>query len=269
MAKPDGDIKVVVAGASGRMGQAICAHLNQQNGIKVVAAYDKSNVGVNLRDLSGPSAPDLTVVDKLGQTLDELQPNVMVEVTHPRSACAHVMSAMSRGVACVIGTSGITPQDQREIEHCATGHKIPALIVPNFAIGAVLMMKFAEIAAHWMPDVEILEMHHDLKADAPSGTAKATAERISAARRSSPARREEIISVEGVRGGTHKDVRIHSMRLKGLVAHQQLTFGGPGEILTIRHDSMDRSSFMGGVELCVRKVWTLEGLTIGLDKLLV
>jgi 4-hydroxy-tetrahydrodipicolinate reductase len=146
---------------------------------------------------------------------------------------------------------------------------VPGMVVPNFAIGAVLMMRFAEIAAAWLPDCEIVEMHHDRKEDAPSGTAQMTAQRIGKARTEEPTRLPRAaIKVEGVRGGSVAAVPIHSVRLPGLVAHQIVMFGGPGETLTLRHDSMDRASFMSGVKLCVRKVRTLEGLAVGMDKLI-
>lgn len=266
MPKPENGIRVVVAGASGRMGQIICQHLSRCSGIELVGAVDKDKSGSPVSS----ELPNLILSDKLGETLDSTAPHVLVDVTHPGAAAANAMSALKRGVAVVIGTSGLSQQDTRELALNCDEFKTPALLVPNFAVGAVLMMKFAEMAAAYMPNVEIIEMHHNQKADAPSGTAKSTAERISAARTSTPDRTtHESVQVDGARGGVYKEVRVHSVRLPGFLAHQQVLFGSAGETLTIRHDSNDRACFMGGVELAVRNVWNLSGFQVGLEKVMV
>ena len=165
--------------------------------------------------------------------------------------------------------TGISEANLEAIRELCEKHNTPGMYVPNFAIGAVLMMHFAEIAAKWLPDAEIIEFHHDRKEDAPSGTAMLTAEKIGNARVSSPTPLPKpLLKAEGARGGLVKEVPVHSVRLPGLLAHQEVIFGGPGETLTIRHDSLDRASFMQGVKLCAKSVRNLKGLTVGLDKIL-
>jgi 4-hydroxy-tetrahydrodipicolinate reductase len=195
--------------------------------------------------------------------------HVLVDFSTTASAPVHAEAALRRGVAPIIGATGLGKDALRDIARLCAEHNTPAMYVPNFAIGAVLMMKFAEMAAQWLPDVEIIELHHDKKEDAPSGTSMRTAELISAARKAKPGHRARpSFKVEGVRGGLYQDVTIHSIRLKGLLAHQEVIFGGSGEVLTLRHDSLDRSSFMEGVKLCAREVWKLQGLTVGMDSIL-
>lgn len=265
----NGTIKVAVVGAAGRMGQEVLRTVGQEPGIEIVVACDREHVGENCRDFVGGRAPDLVVTDKLGAALDNQKVDVLVDFSHGSGAAAHSHSALKRGVAPVIGATGLNDADLKEIALSCKETGIPGMYVPNFAIGAVLMMRFAEMAAKWMPDCEIIELHHDRKEDAPSGTALRTAELIAEARTDSPTRKPRTaFKVEGVRGGTFKDVVIHSVRLPGLVAHQSVMFGRPGEMLTLRHDSMDRTSFMKGVALAVREVRGLQGLVVGLDKIL-
>ncbi|MCO5296396.1 MAG: 4-hydroxy-tetrahydrodipicolinate reductase [Fimbriimonadaceae bacterium] len=261
-------VRVAIAGVAGRMGREVARSLSGSKEFEVVVAVDRAAGGTSLRELVGPSAPDLVVAERLGEALDAVPCDVLVEFTHPSAAFDHAESALRRGVAPVVGTSGLDDASLRELALMCEETGTPAMVVPNFALGAVLMMRFAEMAARWMPHCEVIEMHHDRKADAPSGTAQLTASRIAAARKTAPALREELLHVEGARGGTVQGVPVHSVRLPGLVAHQLVVFGGQGETLTLRHDSLDRSSFMEGVALCVRRVRSLHGLVIGLDTLL-
>lgn len=228
----------------------------------------------SVRAISG--CEDLTVsleVDRAGAVSTLPDPlegcDVMLEFTHAESATEHAVVAARSGVAPVIGASGLSAeQQQRVAEACRTGG-VGGIMVPNFAIGAVLMMKFAEEAAHWLPNAEVIEMHHDKKADAPSGTGIRTAELISQAR--TAGRNPDptsVVKYDGARGALVGDVSVHSVRLPGLVAHQAVMFGGEGEVLTIRHDSMNRLSFMEGVKLAVRRVRDLDGFVVGLDRLM-
>jgi 4-hydroxy-tetrahydrodipicolinate reductase len=171
----------------------------------------------------------------------------MVDFTHPDAAIGNVRTALRLGVSPVVGTSGITPEQLGEIERLADEAGIGAVVAPNFAVGANLMLHFARIASRFLSAAEIIELHHDGKADAPSGTA---------------------MSSEGARGAVEGGVRIHSVRLPGLVAHQEIIFGGPGQILTIRHDSITRESFIPGVALAVKEVVKRSGLVYGLDRLM-
>lgn len=261
-------IKVAVAGAAGKMGQHLCAHVAQASGLELVLVTDRSHVGENLREVAGKQMPSIVIEDKIGAGIERTGAQVLVDFTHPGCACDHAMTAMNHKCAAIIGTSGIHNSQHSDLADHAKATGIPAMLVPNFALGAVLMMRFAEMAAKWLPHVEIIELHHDAKADAPSGTAKATAEKIAANRHRSHHKNPEIISVEGVRGGSYRDVPIHSIRMRGLMAHQEVMFGALGQVLSIRHDAMDRTSYMPGVELAIRNVWKTSGLTIGLEQLL-
>jgi 4-hydroxy-tetrahydrodipicolinate reductase len=206
----------------------------------------------------------------LAEAIDESHPDVMVDFTHPTVVEANLRLALPRGVDCVVGTTGLTEDKLAELAQLATPGTA-LFFAPNFAVGAVLMMDFAARAARYMPHVEIIELHHDQKADAPSGTALRTAELVSAARGSAPAvpgRETELPGLEGARGAVVGHVHVHSVRLPGLVAHQEVLFGGQGQTLLIRHDTIDRTSFMPGVVLAVREVGALSGLIIGLDQMM-
>ena len=255
-------IRVIVAGAAGRMGAETVQAISSAPDFDLVAAVDKSRAGEDC-------GTGLAIRDKLGETLDSVPADVMVDFTHPASAASNTMSALKRNVAVVIGTSGLSSEDLSAVRLACMESGTPALLVPNFAIGAVLMIRFAELAAKWFPNTEIIELHHDGKADSPSGTATKTAELVSEARESVPRKTVQTIEKHpGARGANVKGIPVHSVRLPGYVAHQEVIFGAPGEILSIRHDSMDRKCFMEGVKLAVREVRGLSGFVVGLDKLI-
>jgi 4-hydroxy-tetrahydrodipicolinate reductase len=222
-------IRVIVSGAAGRMGEAACAAVEAAPDMELVARADP--------------ALDTSVPDSLSGA------DVMVDFTTPDAAPANAFDAIERGVHAVVGSTGFDLNELRsEVERVKTGAN--CFVAPNFAIGAVLMMEAAKLIAPHMGEAEIVELHHDQKKDAPSGTAKRTA---------------ELIREEG--GNVHEP--IHSVRLPGLVAHQEVIFGSEGQTLSIRHDSTDRGSFMPGVLLAVRKVGELpERFVVGLEKLL-
>jgi 4-hydroxy-tetrahydrodipicolinate reductase len=262
-------IRVAVVGAAGRMGMETACAVTQSDNMELVLAIDRVRVGERLRDVAGGRAADIVIEDRLGAALDRVKTDVLIDFTNHGSAVQNASSALTRGVAPVIGATGVSSNDVRSLAALSREHETPGMYVPNFAIGAVLMMHFSALAAKWLPDVEIIEMHHDLKQDAPSGTAMLTAEKISEGRHDAPkAVKTTLMKVEGARGGTYKDVPVHSVRLPGLLAHQMVVFGGTGEVLTLRHDSMDRGSFMQGVVLCVREVWNQQGFVVGMDRLL-
>jgi 4-hydroxy-tetrahydrodipicolinate reductase len=262
-------VRVGVLGATGRMGQATCRALLAADDLELVAAVARSSgVGHELRDLVPEAPADLLV----GESLSDLvaaEAEVVVDFSRPEATMAAVEGLLRDGIHLVSGTTGL-PQaalDQLAALAGKADHG-NAVWAPNFALGAVLAMHFATIAARWYPAAEVIELHHRGKADAPSGTAIRTANAIAAARGEAgdqPAGKE---SVAGVRGGEVGGVRVHSVRLPGLVAHQEVLFGGEGEVLTLRHDSLDRASFMPGVLLAVREVATRNGLTVGLEPLL-
>jgi 4-hydroxy-tetrahydrodipicolinate reductase len=250
------------------MGRETVRALCQSPGFDVVSAIDRQGSGGSIRDWAGADAPDIPVEDKLGAALDRSPADVLVDFSHASAAASHAISAMKRGVSPVIGCTGLSDVDLRELTYQATELGVPAMYVPNFAVGAVLLTRFAQMAAKWMPNAEIIEMHHEDKEDAPSGTALLTAELIASGRTQEPARLPRPqFKVEGVRGGKANGVTIHSVRMPGLLAHQLVIFGSPGETLTLRHDSLDRDSFMVGVKICVRNVRSQKGLVVGLDKI--
>lgn len=262
-------IRVAVVGAMGRMGMEVLKALTPAEGFEIVVAVDHNEVGKNLQEVLGPRGPNVTVESKLGQALDNAPADVMVDFSSHAGAATHAISAINRGVSPVIGTTGMPTEELKDIALQCEESKVSGIYAPNFAVGAVLMMRFAQLAAKFMPNAEIIEMHHDKKEDAPSGTAMLTAELIDAGRKAEPTpKHTTMMRVEGVRGGKWHDTPIHSVRLQGLVAHQMVVFGGPGETLTLRHDSLDRASFMQGVKLCCREVKKLNGFVIGMDNVL-
>ena len=257
-------IRVVVAGACGRMGRETCKAVSAAEDMALVGVCDTTFVGCSLAEALGEGVPDLQVRDDLDALLGDCGPDVVVDFTTPAAVLGNVRTAVRRKVSIVVGATGLTPGDVRSEEQLARESGVGIIIAPNFAIGAVLMMKFAAEAAKHMPAVEIIELHHDKKLDAPSGTSIITAEMIAQARGDAQAAQEQ----PAARGAEHKGVRIHSVRLPGLVAHQEVVFGGLGQTLTIRHDSLERTSFMPGVLLAIRKAREIRGLVYGLDKIL-
>jgi 4-hydroxy-tetrahydrodipicolinate reductase len=240
-------IKVAVLGSRGRMGSEVVKAVTDASDLELVAALD------------------------LGDSLDALVANgaqVVVDFTTPDSVMANLEFLIKNNINAVIGTTGFDDARITKIKELLKSSKSGVLIAPNFAIGAVLMMEFATKAAKYFESAEIIELHHPNKVDAPSGTAARTAELMSAARKEAklPAMPDATTSsLPGARGATVGDVPVHSVRLRGLVAHQEVLFGGIGETLTIRHDSIDRVGFMPGVLLGVRQVVNHPGLTFGLE----
>jgi 4-hydroxy-tetrahydrodipicolinate reductase len=240
-------IKVGVLGARGRMGSEVVKAVNEATDLELVAALD------------------------LGDSLDALVANgaqVVVDFTTPDSVMANLEFLIGNNINAVIGTTGFDDSRIAKIKSLLSSSKSGVLIAPNFAIGAVLMMEFATKAAKYFESAEIIELHHPNKVDAPSGTAARTAELMSKSRKEAglaPMPDATSTSLDGARGATVGDIPVHSVRLRGLVAHQEVLLGGIGETLTIRHDSIDRVGFMPGVLLGVRQVVTHPGLTFGLE----
>jgi len=223
------------------------------------------------------AAEDLDLVARLGSgddrsALTDAGARVAVDLTRPDAVMDNVRFCVEHDIHVVVGTSGMTPDRLAEVESwLADAPGVGVVVAPNFAVGAVLMMRFAAEAARWFESVEVVELHHPDKADAPSGTARRTAELVAAARREAglgPVPDATTSDPDGARGAVLDGVHVHSVRSRGLVAHQEVLLGGPGETLTIRHDSTDRSSFMPGVLLAVRQVASRPGLTVGLEHLM-
>jgi len=243
-------IKVGVLGAKGRMGAEVVKAIN------------------SVADLELTSALDLG--DSLGDFVTT-QTQVVVDFTHPDVVMENLKFLIEQNINVVVGTTGFTDDRIQQIEKWLNKKSVGVLIAPNFGLGAVLMMNFAEKAAAYFESVEIVELHHPQKADAPSGTATHTAERIAKARKKAGLGQmpdATTTEISGARGARISDIPVHSVRLRGLVAHQEVIFGDPGETFTLRHDSIDRVGFMPGVLLGVRKIIDQPGLTLGLESLL-
>ncbi|MEW6152961.1 MAG: 4-hydroxy-tetrahydrodipicolinate reductase [Actinomycetota bacterium] len=259
-------IRVGVFGAGGRMGSLVCRTVADDPKLQLVAAIDPLHEGLDLRRITGADVPGVRISSD-AEALDLAGAQVAVDFTHISAARENLAWCAAHGVHAVVGTTGFLADDYDDLRARFTSSN--CFVAPNFAIGAVLMMRFAELAARYFETAEIIELHHDQKADAPSGTAMLTAERVAAA--SSEWAPDPTVNevVEGSRGGQAAGgIRVHAVRLRGLVAHQEVLFGTMGQSLSIRHDSYDRSSFMPGVLLAVKSVADRPGLTIGLDALI-
>jgi 4-hydroxy-tetrahydrodipicolinate reductase len=251
------------------MGRAAMRAIGHEGDMRLVAALGRQQqVGRDAGDVAGSGTLGFAVSAQLDAVL-AASPDVLVEFAPGAAAADHARAALERGVRPVIGSTGIPAAEIERLRELAGQRRVGAVLAPNFAIGAVLMMEFARMAARFMPHVEIIEQHHDRKRDAPSGTAVKTAQLVAEARRQAPpaaVREEEMIA--GARGGQAEGVRVHSVRLPGLGAHQEVIFGGPGQTLVIRHNSHHEDSFMPGLLLAIRRVGSLDGLVYGLEHLL-
>jgi 4-hydroxy-tetrahydrodipicolinate reductase len=253
-------IRVGVIGATGRVGAEVCRAVHADPDLELVAGISRSRAGEPASTALGLEGSDVVLAESL-DAFEAAGVEVAVDFTSGNFAHEHIAWAIEHGVHIVVGTTGF------EIDEGWQGASVGVFVAPNFAIGAVLMQRFAVEAARHLSALEIVELHHDGKADAPSGTAAATADAVAAARSESWAGPSSEL-VPGVRGGERSGIRIHSIRLPGLVAHQEVIFGGQGQTLTIRHDSTDRTSFVPGVLMAIRWVPSHQGLTVGLDAIL-
>jgi 4-hydroxy-tetrahydrodipicolinate reductase len=263
-------IKVVVAGPRGRMGREAVKMVSENEGFELVGVLDIKNEGRNLSEIDAEFQNiNSTIYTDVKRVLSETKPDVLIELTVPEAAFQNAKTALELNVRPVIGTTGLSQDELTELKNIANEKNIGCIVAPNFAIGAVLMMKFSQMAARYFQNVEIIELHHDKKLDAPSGTAIKTAEMINEVR--NPQKQghpDEIEKLEGARGADFSGMHIHSVRLPGLVAHQEVLLGAEGETLTIRHDSYNRSSFMTGVRVSVNTVMTLDHFVYGLENIL-
>ncbi|MEK4229029.1 4-hydroxy-tetrahydrodipicolinate reductase [Solibacillus sp. FSL H8-0538] len=263
-------IKVAIAGARGKMGIEAVHTVIKREGMELVAILDYKQVGQTLADLDiFPENYKVPIYTDFCALVEETKPDVLVDLTNPHAVYEHTKQALVHNVRPVIGTTGFTDEQLVELKELAASKKMGCIIAPNFAIGAILMMKFAREAAKYLPNVEIIEMHHDNKLDAPSGTGLKTAQMIAEVRdpkgQGHPNEKEMM---QGARGAEFEGMHIHSVRLPGLVAHQQVLFGGEGQLLTIRHDSFNRESFMSGVTFCIERVLDMEDLVYGLENII-
>lgn len=264
-----GKIKVVVAGALGKMGLEALKAVIRDVDLELVGAVDVKAKGESVATLTGEANCSIALSNDLEAIFSEAKPDALIDFTNPQAVFNNTRTALKNGIFCVVGTTGLNEVELKQLEKLALENKIGVAVIPNFAIGAVLMMKFAREAARYFPDVEIIELHHDQKMDAPSGTAIKTAEMIAGNRASRPPKNvKEFEKVAGARGGEIEQVRIHSIRLPGMIAHQEVIFGAPGQSLKIRHDSLDRAAFMPGVVMVVKAIVERQGLIYGMENLI-
>ena len=253
-------IKVIISGFKGRMGSTAVEMVNNDPKLELAALLDPF---ATEKEVAG-----VPVFNDKADVLS-VAAEVWVDFTIPDVAYDNTKFALENKICPVVGTTGFTEAQITELIALSKSKKVGGLIAPNFAIGAILVMEFAKKAAQYFPDVEIIELHHDNKKDAPSGTAIKTAELIKETRTyKKQGAADEVESIPGARGAEFDGMRIHSVRLPGLVAHQEVIFGAKGEGLTLRHDSYDRVSFMGGVNLGIKKVVNIDTLVYGLEHLL-
>lgn len=261
-------IHVLVNGACGRMGSEVVRSLALEKDLKLTGAVDPRHTGEDAGIAAGMAANGVIIDPDLDTALAKEKPGVVVDFTNPAVIFENAKKIMEAGIHIVIGTTGLTGKEREELAEISRRTGANALIAPNFSLGAVLLMEMSEKIVKYLPNAEIIELHHNKKYDAPSGTAKLTAEKMASARVLPPDEDKTQESIPGARGAKYDGFTIHSVRLPGYVAHQEVLFGGYGEILTLRHDSLDRKSFMPGVMLACKKVGTVPGVTYGLENYL-
>jgi 4-hydroxy-tetrahydrodipicolinate reductase len=269
-------VKVVIAGINGRMGRASAHLLLSSPDFELVGAYGRSQaayVGADVRQLAGlPAAGNTAILVSNGfsEAVKSQTPDVLLDFTKAEGAMANARQALEHGIRPITGTSGIAPEHVKELADLAAKKKLGAMVVPNFSVGAVLMMEFARQAAQMFNHAEIVEIHHTGKADAPSGTAMYTLNKMSAAGQKfnqDVVHEKELLA--GARGGKNDaGVHVHSLRLPGVLSHQEVIFGSEGELLTIRHDSFNTNCFIKGITLALNAVLSLDHLVVGLEGVL-
>ncbi|MDR2737163.1 MAG: 4-hydroxy-tetrahydrodipicolinate reductase [Gracilibacteraceae bacterium] len=262
-------IRVMVAGACGRMGSETARAVLQQKDMVLAGAADICCLGDDLGPIIGTEPLGVTIVAAEEAVIRQMAPEVMVDFTNPQSVLGNAKNALRAGVVPVIGSTGLDDEDLRELRELSEEVGVGVFIAPNFALGALLMMRFAEEAAKYFPHVEIIEYHHDQKLDAPSGTALRTAEKIVQVRGAMfQGHPNEYEKLPGARGGDYNGVKVHAVRLPGMLAHQEVLFGGAGQTLSIRHDTYTRETYMPGVLMAIRRSRGLKGFVVGLEKYL-
>lgn len=264
-------VRVAVCGAKGKMGREVVKTVVEDPELQLAGVVDRHALNETVNDYFGFSTEAGIRFDRdLKELLEREKPDVCVDFTNPEFVFPNTMAIIEAGCRPVIGTTGLTTEQLEQIDLALKQQGLGGMVVPNFAIGAVLMMKFAQEASKYFDHAEIIELHHNKKADAPSGTALKTAELMRESRqRFGTTNAPETELIEGARGAKGPaDIQIHSIRLPGYIAHQEVIFGSPGQTLTIRHDSMDRACFMPGVALAVKKTMHLTGLVYGLEHIL-
>lgn len=259
-------INIVLGGPRGKMGTEAIKMIQRESSFELVACIDKKNHGKSLHELNDLVEDTIPVFECAETCFKEVKADVYVDLTVPHIGFEHTKTALENHVCAVVGTSGFSDDQIDMLKQIAQQNKTGCIIAPNFALGAVLMMLFSKMAAKYFPDVEVIEKHHDQKIDAPSGTAMKTIELIKQARtQKKQGHPDEYETIKGARGGDVDGIKVHSMRLPGLVAHQEVVFGSKSQLLTIKHDSFHRESFMDGLKLAIEEVVHLQKLVYGLE----
>ena len=269
-------IPVVVNGAAGKMGREVVKAVTNAEGMTIIGAVDRDPqyMGRDAGELAGIEPIEIPIINDLQGTLvlatQEKIQGVMVDFTHPKTVYENVRTAIAYGVRPVVGTTGLSTDQIQDLADFAKKASTGSIIAPNFSIGVILLQQAALQASQYFDHVEIIELHHNQKADAPSGTAIKTAQMLAEMGKTyNPPAVRETEEIQGARGAiSEENIRIHSVRLPGLIAHQEVIFGSGGQIYSLRHDTTDRSSFMPGVILAIRKVSELQSLVYGLEKIL-
>lgn len=261
-------ITVLINGAGGKMGQAVVKAVNDDQELTLVGGVDPKRAGQDMGEVAGIGSLGMPLFPSIQEALTHVKADVVVDFTYPGVIFENAKYILSQGSHIVIGTTGLTAEQRDELDAIGRKHNANCLVAPNFSLGAVMMMKTAADLAKYFPDVEIIELHHNHKYDAPSGTSVLTAKLIAESRAAAGVTPSEDLtreSLAGARGAKVEDIPVHSVRLPGYVAHQEVIFGGYDETLTIRHDSLSRLSFMPGVVLACKVISSKPGLTYGLE----
>lgn len=266
-------VKVAIAGINGRFGRATAKAILADKDLELVGGFGRpgaSYVGSDIGELTGVGTTGILVGETFLDMLDFNKPDVVLDFTEAEAAIETAKLALERGVRPVVGTSGLDPEAIKLLQETAKKLKIGGMVVPNFSLGAVLMMEFAKEAARHFPHVEVVEMHNTGKKDAPSGTAMFTARKMAEVGNNFNPRVDEKELLDGARGGRHSSgVHVHSLRLPGLMSHQEVIFGAEGELLTIRHDGLNTECYIRGILLAAKEVMKLDHLAVGLEKVLI
>ncbi len=270
-------IRVLVAGALGKMGAETVRAAAADPELKLVAAVARRAVGQDVGEVLLNRRLGAPIHQDAAEAIARHAPDVLVDFTTARSAVEHVQAAVAAGVNPVVGTTGLTADELEKIRTLCARHGLGGAVIPNFSVGAALLIRLAEQVVRFFPDVELIELHHDEKLDYPSGTAMLTCQRLARARTGAqaaatrpagPPLGQPVERAAGARGAEVEGIRVHSVRLPGLIAHHQLLFGGPGQILSLRHDSTSRASFMPGLVLTIKRVRGFKGVAFSLEDVL-
>lgn len=262
-------IKIALGGPRGKMGQAALQMIKDVNDFDLIACIDRYTDEKTKAEIEQVAGKEISLYDNASACFTSNEIDVYVDLTIPEAGYEYTKTALENSVYSVVGTSGFTDQQIDGLRKLAEDKKTGCIIAPNFALGSIVMMLFSKMAAKYFPDVEIIEKHHDNKVDAPSGTAVKTLEMIHEVRDEKvQGHPNEYESMPGARGASDKGVHIHSMRLPGLVAHQEVVFGSTGQLLTLKHDVFDRQAYMDGLQFAIKEVLQQDKLIYGLEHVL-